>query len=278
MEDSQVGAVKPDVLTPAETEAKLETIGLNKVNMPLTRSILLGILAGLFIGMGGMMLGLVLSTPDIPFFVTRITGGLVFCIGLVLVLLSGAELFTGNNLIIAATLSKKVTWGAYSKNLVLIWVTNLIGSLIAVAIVYFSGFGDMNGGAVATTYANLAAAKVAIPPLTLFFKALLCNMLVCLAVWMSFAGRTFVDKFFAVLFPITAFVACGGEHSVANMFFLPLGYVYNLVGGGLAAIDLGGIVYNLGVVTIGNMVGGIVFVGIFYWGAFHKKAKVSSAQ
>ncbi|MDR3052994.1 MAG: formate/nitrite transporter family protein [Coriobacteriales bacterium] len=273
MEDSQVGAVKPDVLTPAETEAKLETIGLNKANMPLVRSILLGILAGLFIGMGGMMLGLVLSTPDIPFFVTRIIGGLVFCIGLVLVLLSGAELFTGNNLIIVATLSKKVTWGAYSKNLILIWVTNLIGSLIAVAIVYFSGFGDMNGGAIATTYANLAAAKVAIPPLTLFFKALLCNMLVCLAVWMSFAGRTFVDKFFAVLFPITAFVACGGEHSVANMFFLPLGYVYNLVGGGLAAIDLGGIVYNLGVVTIGNMVGGIVFVGIFYWGAFHKKPR-----
>jgi formate/nitrite transporter len=271
LEVTEIAAVRPDVLTPAETEAKLETIGVNKANMPLVRSILLGILAGLFIGMGGMMLGLVLSTPDVPFFITRLVGGFVFCIGLVLVLLSGAELFTGNNLIIAATLSKKVTWGAYLKNLVLIWVTNLAGSLIAVAIVVLSGYGDMNGGAIATTYINLAAMKVAIPPLTLFFKALLCNMLVCLAVWMSFAGRTFTDKFFAILFPITAFVACGGEHSVANMFFLPIGFVYNLIAGGGAAIDLAGIGYNLGMVTLGNMVGGIIFVGVFYWGAFHKK-------
>jgi formate/nitrite transporter len=270
LEASEITAVKPDMLTPAQTEAKLETIGTNKAAMPLLRAILLGILAGLFVGLGGMMLGLVLSTPDVPFFVSRLIGGLAFCLGLVLVLLAGAELFTGNTLIIAATLSKKVSWGAYAKNLVLIWVTNLIGSLLAVAIVYLSGFGDMNGGLISSTFISLAATKVAIPPLTLLFKAILCNMLVCLAVWMSYAGRTFVDKFLAILFPVTAFVACGAEHSVANMFLIPLGALYNFVGGTGAAIDIVGIAYNLGMVTLGNMIGGIVLVGLVYWAAFKK--------
>ncbi|MDR0501029.1 MAG: formate/nitrite transporter family protein [Coriobacteriales bacterium] len=273
LEDKEIAAVRPDVLTPAENAAKLETIGVNKVNMPLTRSIILGILAGMFIAMGGMMLALILGDATLPIAVRRIVGGLVFCIGLVLVLLSGAELFTGNNLIINATMSKKVKWSAYIKNLIIIWIANLVGSLIAVAIIYFSNFGALYpDNAIANTFISLAASKVALPPVTMFFKAILCNFLVCLAVWMSFSGRTFVDKFFAIIFPITAFVAAGGEHCVANMFLIPLGFVYNLAAGGAAAIDIAGIAYNLGLVTLGNMVGGIVFVGLFYWAAFRKKA------
>jgi formate/nitrite transporter len=278
MDEKTVAAIKPDVLTPAETEQKLEGIGVAKANMPLIRSIVLGIFAGIFIGMGGMMLGLVLGDSTIPFIAQRLLGGLAFCIGLILVLLAGAELFTGNNLIIAAVLSGKVSWGAYIKNLIIIWLANLVGSLIAVAVVFLANTGGMNGGAVGDAFINLAAAKVTIEPVALFFKAVLCNLLVCLAVWMSFAGRTFADKFFAVLFPITAFVAAGAEHSVANMFFLPLGYVLKLTDSAvgekaLAAvdkIDLGGIAYNLSVVTIGNIVGGAILVGVLYWLAFHK--------
>jgi formate/nitrite transporter len=194
-----------------------------------------------------------------------------------LVLLAGAELFTGNNLIIAAVLSGKVSWGSYLKNLIIIWIANLVGSLIAVAIVFLAQTYAMNGGAVGDALVKLAEMKAAIPPVSLFFKAILCNFLVCLAVWLSFAGRTFVDKFCAVLFPITAFVAAGAEHSVANMFFLPMGYLLKLTGvtsieaASLSHLDVGGILYNLGMVTAGNIVGGAVLVGILYWIAFHKK-------
>jgi formate/nitrite transporter len=279
MDEKTVSAVKPDALTPADTEQKLEAISVAKANMPLVRAIPLGILAGVFIGMGGMMLGLVLGDSTIPFIAQRLLGGLVFCVGLILVLLAGAELFTGNNLIISAVLSGKVSWGAYVGNLVLVWVTNLIGSLIAVAIVFFANTGALNSGAVGDAFINLAAAKIALPPVTLFFKAILCNLLVCLAVWMAFAGRTFVDKFLAILFPVTAFVAVGAEHSVANMFFLPMGLAQKLAGtavgeAAVAAadkIDVGGIVYNLGMVTLGNIVGGAILVGVIYWIAFHKK-------
>jgi formate/nitrite transporter len=196
-----------------------------------------------------------------------------------LVILAGAELFTGNNLIIMSVLSGKVTWRAFAINLLIIWLTNLIGSLIAVAIVFYANVGAMNGGAAADAFINLAAMKVSIAPLTLFFKAILCNFLVCLAVWLAAAGRTFVDKFFAVFFPITAFVAAGGEHSVANMFLIPMGFFQGLAGNatGEAAIaaastiDLTGIAYNIGMVTLGNMVGGILLVGCAYWLAFAKK-------
>jgi formate/nitrite transporter len=278
IDEKAVAAIKPDVLTPAETEQKLETISVNKATMPLVRSATLGILAGLFIALGGMMLGLVLGDSTIPFIAQRLLGGFAFCLGLILVLLAGAELFTGNNLIITAVLSGKVSWATYAKNLVLIWITNLIGSLLAVVIVFFAGAGSLNGGAVGDAFINLAAMKVALPPATLFFKGILCNLLVCLAIWMSFAGRTFIDKLFAVLFPVTAFVAIGAEHSVANMFFLPMGFAQALAGNavGEAAvaaagnIDLVGIAYNLGVVTVGNLVGGAILVGALYWLAFHK--------
>jgi formate/nitrite transporter len=272
-EDKEIAAIKPDVLTPAETAAKLEAVGANKANMPLLRSIILGILAGMFIAVGGMMMALVLGDSTLPIAVRRIVGGLVFCVGLILVLLSGAELFTGNTLIINATMSKKVKWSAYIKNLVIIWLANLAGSLLFVIIVFFSNFGSLYpDNAIADTFIYLATSKVSLPPLTMFFKAILCNFLVCLAVWMAYSGRSFTDKFLAILFPITAFVAAGGEHCVANMFLLPMGFVYNLVAGGSAAIDIAGIGYNLGLVTLGNVVGGAIFVGLFYWGAFRKKA------
>jgi formate/nitrite transporter len=265
------------VLTPAETEQKLEAIGISKVAMPLKNSIVLGIMAGIFIGMGGMMLGLVLSDSTVPFIAQRLLGALSFCIGLILVLLAGAELFTGNNLIIAAVASRKVSWGAYFKNLLVVWIANLVGSLIAVGIVYLAGTHLMNGGAVGDIFVKLAVTKVSYEPLMLFFKAILCNFLVCLAVWLSFAGKTFADKFLAVLFPITAFVAVGGEHSVANMFLIPMGLLLKLTGFtpdgfDAAALDVASTFYNLGLVTLGNMVGGVILVGLVYWFVFHRKA------
>ncbi|MCL1891380.1 MAG: formate/nitrite transporter family protein [Coriobacteriia bacterium] len=281
MDEKTIAALKTDALVPAEIAQKFEATGVAKTSMNWAKVIVLGILAGTFIGMGGMMLGLVLSDTTLPFIAQRLIGGLSFCIGLVLVVVAGAELFTGNVLIIMSTLSGKVSWGAFALNLLVIWTTNLIGSLLAVAIVFYANVGAMNGGAVADAFINLAAMKVSIPPAAMFFKAILCNFLVCLAVWMAAAGRTLVDKFVIVLFPISAFVAAGGEHSVANMFFLPMGFFQALAGNAtgeaaLAAantIDLAGIAANLGIVTLGNIVGGMILVGCLYWIAFSKKSK-----
>ena len=281
LDEKAVSGIKVDLLTPLETEEKLEGVAQGKTAMPLLKAILLGIMAGLFIGMGGMMLTLVLSDATIPFIAQRLLGGLSFCIGLLLVILAGAELFTGNVLIIMATLSGKVSWKAFIKNLVIIWIANFIGSLIAAAIVFYANVGALNSGAVGDVFINLAATKVTIPPLTMFVKAILCNFLVCLAVWMASAGRTLADKFFAILFPITAFVAAGGEHSIANMFFLPLGFFQKLAGGAVSEaaiaaadkIDVVGIFYNLGMVTLGNLVGGIVLVGLMYWLALRLPAR-----
>jgi len=270
-----LAGLRPDVATPAETEAKCEAIGVRKIAMPLRTALPLGILAGLFIGMGAMMLGLVLSDATIPFAAQRLLGGLAFCTGLILVLLAGAELFTGNNLIITAVLSGKASWGAYLKNLVIIWVANLIGSLLAVAVVFLAQTYLMNGGLVGDAFVRLAESKAALDPLAMVFKGILCNFLVCLAVWLAFSGKTFVDKFFAVLFPITAFVAAGAEHCVANMFLLPMGLLLKETGNfssgiNVAHLDLGGVLANLGLVTVGNMIGGILLVGVMYWIAFHK--------
>ena len=273
LDEKVVSTIKPEVLTSAETELKLEAVGVSKTSMPLVRSVFLGILAGMFIAFGGMMLALVYSDANLSFAIQRILGGLSFCIGLVLVIVAGAELFTGNNLIIMATLSGKVSWWAYAKNLIIVWIANLIGSLIVVAIVFFANTGALNSGAVADTFITLAATKVSYTPLVMFFKAILCNVMVCLAVWMASAGRTLIDKFVAVLFPITAFVVAGGEHSVANMFLLPMGYAQKLAGNAVSEaaitaadkIDVVGILCNLGMVSLGNMVGGIVLVGVMYW-------------
>lgn len=158
------------------------------------------------------------------------------------------------------------------RNWAIVWLGNLVGALLALTLVYLTDLQAMNGGAVGEAFVSVAAGKVNLDPTTLFFKAIMCNVLVCLAVWIGFAGKTIVDKVVGILLPISAFVACGFEHVVANMFFLPMGLLLNSTGfGALGAITAGGIFYNIALATVGNILGGAL-VALAYWYVYHKKA------
>jgi formate/nitrite transporter len=255
----------PEALTPAATAEKAEAVALGKAALSTPSCFVLALLAGAFIGFGSTLFGLALGDSTLPFAVQRVLGGFCFCLGLTLVICCGAELFTGNILMIVARASRRISLKALLKNWALVWVGNLIGSLLLVACVYFSNLQGMNEGAVGEAFVSLAAGKVALAPVTLFFKAVLCNVLVCLAVWISFAGKTIVDKIVGLIFPITAFVACGFEHCVANMFFLPFGLLLNASGFGIeGALTFAGVAYNISLATLGNIVGGLL-VGLAYW-------------
>lgn len=263
--------VCPDALAPAATEAKAENIGITKAAMSPAKCFVAAMLAGAFIGFGGMYFCTFLGDPTMPFAVQRMVGGICFCLGLTLVLCCGAELFTGNALMICAKASGKIKWSGLLRNWVVVWLGNLAGSLLAMFVIYMSNLQGMNGGAVGEAFVSVAAGKVALDPVILFFKAIMCNVLVCLAVWIGFSGKTVVDKVIGLLFPISAFVACGFEHCVANMFFLPMGLLLNMGGIGAAgAVTMGGVVYNIALATLGNIVGGLA-VGLAYWFIYHKK-------
>ena len=161
------------------------------------------------------------------------------------------------------------------KNWAIVWVGNLVGALVTVFLVYMAHVADMNGGAVGAPMVSVAVSKVAPDWITLFFKGILCNIFVCLAVWIGFGARTVVDKVVGILLPISAFVACGFEHCVANMFFLPMGLLAKTSGFAAidaSALDLGSIFYNISAATLGNIVGGAVFVGLAYWFVYRTKA------
>ena len=264
-------SISPDELAPAATEAKAETIGVTKASMGGAKCFVSAMLAGAFIGFGAMYFCTFLGDTTMAFGAQRLIGGLCFCLGLCLVLCCGAELFTGNVLMACAKASGKISFGGMFRNWGIVWVGNLAGSLLAMDIVYLSNLQGMNGGEVGNAFVSVAAGKVALEPVTLFFKAVLCNILVCLAVWIGFSSKTTADKVLGILLPISAFVACGFEHCVANMFFLPMGLVLNGVGFGAAgAVTLGGVAYNLVLATAGNIVGGLL-VGLVYWFVYHKK-------
>ena len=271
MTQEELCALKPDALSPAETEAKAEGVGCTKAGMSSGKCFVSAILAGAFIAFGATFFCLFLGDTTMPFGVQRLVGGICFCLGLALVLCCGAELFTGNALMLCAKASGKIWWAKLFKNWGVVWVGNLVGSLIAVALVFFANTQGMNGGAVGQAFVSVAAGKVALDIVPMFFKAILCNIFVCLAVWIGFSARTVTDKIIGILLPISAFVAIGFEHSVANMFFLPMGLLMNTLGVGTAgAVSLGGVAFNLVVVTLGNIVGGGL-VGLAYWFIYHKK-------
>jgi formate/nitrite transporter len=233
-------------------------------------------MAGIFVGFGGMFMLLIKSDSSLPPAVTQLLCGLVFCTGLFLVITAGAELFTGNCMMVAGAMSKKYSWLAMLKSWLSVYLGNLVGSLLLVALLFLAHYQATSSGAVGDAMLTVAAGKVSQTWDVLFFKGIMCNFLVCLAVWISYAAKTIVDKFFAILLPITAFVACGFEHCVANMFFLPMGLLLKLTGfsyGGsaeLAALDWGGLLHNLSAVTAGNIIGGAIFVAGAYWLAFRK--------
>lgn len=263
--------LKPDALTPAEIEAKAERVGCTKAGMPGGKCFVSAVLAGAFIALGATFFCLVLGDTSIPAGMQRLVGSVCFCLGLALVLCCGAELFTGNVLMLCARASGRICWTKLLRNWGIVWVGNLVGSLIVVALVFFSNTQGMYGGAVGTVFVSVAAGKAALDVVSMFFKAVLCNILVCLAVWIGFSARTVTDKIIGILLPISAFVAIGFEHSVANMFFMPMGLLMDMTGAGApGAVTLGGVVFNLVIVTLGNIAGGGL-VGIAYWFVYHKE-------
>lgn len=249
-----------DVVAPARIAMLVEEVGVRKCAMGLLQTLTLATLAGAFIALGALFYTVVVTGSELGFGPTRLLGGMAFSLGLVLVVIGGAELFTGNSLIVMAWADGRVETGALLRNWGLVYLGNLAGALGTVLLVHMAGTMTISGGGIAATARAIAEAKVAIPPLEAFARGILCNVLVCLAVWMCFAANSVPGKVLAIMFPISAFVALGFEHSVANMYLIPIGA---LQAGG--TIGVGGFLANLLPVTAGNMLGGGGLVALVYW-------------
>lgn len=256
-----------DAYSPSEVARRVATVGVAKARMATLPLLMLGVLAGAFIGLGSMMFVIVRADASLGFAASQIVGGLVFSLGLILVIVAGAELFTGNNLLAMAWADRRISSAEVLRNWLLVCAANFAGAAGLALLVFWSGHTGMNEGAVGRAAVRIALAKQALPLWEAFVRGILCNVLVCMAVWMAMAGRSVVDKAVAVIFPISAFVAAGFEHSIANMYLMPLAMLVQQstgVAAGQAAMTWGGLAANLVVVIAGNLLGGSVLVGLTY--------------
>lgn len=249
-----------DAYKPAEIFRLIEEAGVAKTKLPIVSVMALGCLAGAFIAFGALFFLAVLSGADASFGPVRMLAGIAFSLGLILVIIGGAELFTGNALLVMAWVDGRVTTPAMLRNWTFVYIANFIGAAGMAVLVSFSGLGS---GAIGQTAAKIAAQKAALPAMELLVRGILCNALVCLAVWLSFAARDAASKVLVIIFPIAAFVALGFEHSIANMFLLP----FAMLAG--AAISISDVAFNLLLVTIGNIIGGSGGVALSYRTAYH---------
>lgn len=258
-----------DAYSPKEIAARVEAVGVAKARLPFLQTALLGMLAGAFISLGALYFTLVASDATLGFAATRVLGGVCFSLGLLLVVVAGAELFTGNNLLAMAWADGRISTAEVLRNWAIVCVANFIGAAGMALLVYYSGHASMNGGAIGQTVLKITAAKAALPAWTAFLRGVLCNILVCMAVWMALAGRSVIDKAVAIVFPISAFVAAGFEHSIANMYYFPLALLLKAGGAplppGAEAIDTASMFANLLPVIAGNIAGGSVLVALVYW-------------
>ncbi|MBN1581020.1 MAG: formate transporter FocA [Anaerolineae bacterium] len=264
-----------DAFPPPEMAERMEDVGVKKANLDFLSMFALAVLAGFFIGLGAELFTLVITDSGLGFGLNKLVGGIVFSLGLILVVIAGAELFTGNNLIVVAWIGGKLTLGQVMRNWIIVYIGNLVGSVGTAMLVYLAEqwtFADYHVGATAL---NIAHAKVALSFTEGLARGILCNALVCLAVWLCMSGRSVTDKILAIIFPITAFVASGFEHSIANMYFIPMGLLLKTdpqvmaaagkTAADLANLDLQGFVRNLVSVTTGNIFGGGFMVAAVYW-------------
>jgi formate transporter len=268
-------AVTPDAHPPAAVAQKAEAVGVTKGELNTLSTILLGILAGVFIGLGAMACTVVTTNSGLGFGINKLVGGIVFCLGLVLVVLAGAELFTGNSLIVMSWISGRTRFTSLLRNWGLVYVANLAGALSLAGLVYYTYQWTFSGYGVGANALLIANSKVNLSFGTALVRGILCNVMVCLAVWLCFGARTVVDKILAIIFPITAFVMAGFEHSVANMYFIPIGIMLagqsavltaaGVSAEGVANLTWAGFVGNLVPVTIGNIIGGAILIGAVYW-------------
>jgi formate/nitrite transporter len=284
-----------DALLPAEMAQRAELLGVRKAEMPALMMFALAVLAGAFIALGAIFAttvaagGISINTADgtltfstgLPYGVIRLLTGLVFCLGLILVIVGGAELFTGNNLIVMAWASGKVSTTGLLRNWVIVYLGNFVGSIATAVMMFFSRQYTFGGGAIGRTALTIAISKVNLDFVQAIVLGVLCNALVCLAVWMCYSARSTIDKIAAIIFPITGFVAAGFEHSIANMYFIPIGLFIKYFDPTTAAkaaetagLNLESLTWetflinNLLPVTIGNIIGGSVLVAAVYWAVF----------
>ncbi len=286
--------IRIDALLPAEMATRAEFLGVRKAEMPFLKMFMLSVLAGAFISLGAIFattvsagsIAVTLPTGDpayttgLPYGLTRLLAGLVFCLGLILVVVGGAELFTGNNLIVMAWANGKVSTTALLRNWAIVYLGNFVGAMGTVVLMFFSRQYTFGANAVGITALRIAVAKCDLTFLQALSLGILCNGLVCLAVWMTFSARSTVDKIAAIIFPITAFVAAGFEHSIANMYFVPyalfikafdndfIGQVAEKVPQLENLTWSAFLMNNLIPVTLGNIIGGAVLVAAIYWAIF----------
>jgi len=272
----------PDAYQPAQMVCRLEDTCTTKTSRDTLSTALLGILAGFFIGLGAVFCTLVTTDIGLGFGLGKLLGGLAFSLGLILVVIAGSELFTGNSLIVAPWLSTRVSGSALLRNWGIVYFANFAGALILVAIMFHTQFWALDGYGVGANALMIASGKTSLAFVPALCRGIMCNVLVCLAVWMCLAARSVTEKILAIVFPITAFVACGFEHSIANMFFIPMGIAMagqvevvqaaGLTASQIANVTVLGLVQNLIPVTIGNIIGG-TSVGIIYWLIFLRKER-----
>jgi formate transporter len=275
-----------DAYAPAQMAARVEKAGIIKGNLDVISTFTLAVLAGAFIAFGAVLYTYVIHDSQLSIGLTKLIGGLVFCLGLILVIVAGAELFTGNSLIVMAYVSRKVTLEQLLRNWVIVFIGNLVGSLAIVLLIWLSRQWTSADSAVGLKALMIANSKVNLAFWQAFAKGILCNILVCLAVWLCFSGRSVTDKILAIIFPITAFVALGFEHSVANMYFVPAGLLIkqspqvleaarNALGQApdLSRLTIPGfLIHNLLPVSIGNIIGGGFMVAAIYWFVYLRRS------
>jgi len=266
-----------DDYQPFDMEKRVETASVAKAELSFLSLFMLAVLAGSFIALGAEFYTLVTFDSQLSYGLTKLIGGLAFSLGLILVIVAGAELFTGNNLLMMGLASRVVTYKQVLKNWVVSYVGNFIGSISLVFLMYFTDLWTVKDYQFGASAVITAVGKIELTFVEAFFRGILCNALVCLAVWLCFSARTVISKISAIIFPITAFVASGFEHSIANMYFIPFGI---LLGRNpevvrkvlemkpeinLERLNTIGFLGNLLPVTLGNIVGGAIMVAVVYW-------------
>jgi len=271
-----------DALLPQEMALRAEYIGVRKAEAPALTQFVLAIMAGAFIALGAVFATVISAGTSSawPYGVSKLLTGFGFCLGLILVVVGGAELFTGNNMIVMAWASGKVGTPALLRNWGIVYVGNFIGAFGVAMLVFLSRQYLAGGGSIGETALTIAAGKVNFDFIQALVLGVLCNTLVCLAVWLTYSARSVVDKVISIVFPVTAFVAAGFEHSIANMYFIPFAMLIKAFDPAFVAskgLDLSGLtlstflVNNLLPVTIGNVFGGAVLVAAVYWSVFLHK-------
>jgi len=275
-----------DELLPAEMASKARTLGIKKANMDFLSTFALAVLAGAFIALGCIFFTVSQTTGGvaIPWGVSRVIGGITFSLGLVLVIVGGAELFTGNNLIIMAWASRQLSTWRVVRNWGIVYVGNLCGAVATALFVFLGQHYTMDKGAVGLTALNIGLGKVNLGFVQAIILGILCNAMVCMAVWLTYSARTVLGRVAAIIFPISGFVAAGFEHCVANMYFIPYAIMVKADASdsfwqniGTTAASYSHLTWgsffarNLIPVTIGNMIGGVFFVALVYWVIYLRK-------